>query len=363
MNKEPNFIINPKTGRRVASDGVLGKKLLKASSTINKSIKMKIARKAVEKAKAEAPPAPPAPKPNPMGGMAKGGRKKLEVQPKNNLPELPRDIWKKVMKQVYKDGWDFDEGWNKLSMKFMIRPHYMSYSLANRKMIKEEDETGVYHKQLDNHYHKTDMTDIIKLIVGYKMYDQEKDKYNKYLENWLIKYQPECIKDYKEYEEHRDRWEKVKFKNKFNFDRAKVYYEWIKYDPKNVMFKSAKYADIQDKWADKIKYHYKDKVNVDDYKKLTELYLVRLTDTNGNSIPEAIIQYFLYSKEEKAFLALIHDQRHRFVEMMFNYGKKGNGEMRAKKRTETKRWYNQSQDYDIIYSPLELELFKKPKKA
>jgi hypothetical protein len=51
MNKET--VINPNTGRSVARTGVVGKKLLKASSTINQAIKMKIAKKTVEKAKAE----------------------------------------------------------------------------------------------------------------------------------------------------------------------------------------------------------------------------------------------------------------------------------------------------------------------
>lgn len=107
-------VINPKTGRAVKKTGAVGKKLIVASTTITQAVKMKIARKQVEKAKLEAkpktpPPAPPAPKPNPMGGMAKGGRKKKEP-PKNNLPELPRDIWKKVLKFVHtktdKDGFN-----------------------------------------------------------------------------------------------------------------------------------------------------------------------------------------------------------------------------------------------------------------
>jgi len=369
-------VVNPKTGRAVKKTGAVGKKIVNASSTITQAVKMKIARKTVEKAKAEAkpktpPPAPPALKPNPMGGMAKGGRKKKEP-PKNNLPELPRDVWKKVLKEVYKDGWDFDEGWNKLSMKFILRRHYMDFPLSDRKLIKEEDETGVYHRYLDNMGNiEKDMTGLIKLVLGLKrrniiyenLYENPNEKSNLYLENWLKKYQPECILNYNEYKEHADRWGKVKFHKKFNLRRAKVYYEWIKYDPKNNIFKSAKYADIENNWTKLIKYHYDDDVNVDDYKRYTDLYLIRLTDANGKSIPEAITNYFLFSKEEKAFLDLRNDSRHHnFVDMMFNYRKKGNGEMRVGKRTETKRWYNQHQDYDIIKSPIELELFK-PKKV
>ena len=349
-------VINPKTGRAVKKTGAVGKKIIGASTTITQAVKMKIARKEVEKAKVEAkpktpPPAPPAPKPNPMGGMAKGGRKKKEP-PINNLPELPRDIWKKVMKEVYKDGWDFDEGWNKLSMKFMLRRHYMEYSLSDRKLIKEEDETGVYYQHLDNLLYTEDMTNVIKEVLGLKpvnnIYDKPVEKVKLYLINWIKKYQPESVLN--------------DFNNKINYKRAKVYYEWIKYDPKNIIFKSAKYADIENKWTNLIKYHYDDNVNIDDYKKSTELYLIRLTDANGKSIPEANTKYFLFSKKKEAFLELRNDNNNRFIDMMFNHRKNGNGELRVGKRTATKRWYNQHQDYDIIYSPFELELFK-PKKV
>ena len=344
-------VVNPKTGRAVKKTGAVGKKIIGASSTITQAVKMKIARKTVEKAKAEAKP-----------------KKKEDT---NRLHNLPDDIQKQIMKEVYKDGWDFDEGWNKLSMKFRVRPHHMQYIMKHRKLIKEEDETGVYHKVLEHPYYVviggfTDMTDIIKLVLGLKrrniIYENPNEKTNIYLENWLKKYQPECILNYNEYKEHADRWGKVKFNKKFNLDRAKVYYEWIKYNPKNKIFKNAKYADIENNWTKLIKYHYDDDVNVDDYKRYTDLYLIRLTDANGKSIPEAITNYFLFSKEEKAFLDLRnHSRHHNFVDMMFNYRKNGNGEMRASKRTETKRWYNQHQDYDTIYSPFELELFK-PKK-
>ena len=337
-------VINPKTGRAVKKTGAVGKKIVGASSTITQAVKMKIARKTVEKAKEEAKP-----------------KKKEDT---NRLHNLPDDIQKQIMKEVYKDGWDFDEGWNKLSMKFMLRQHYMEYNLSNRKLIKEEDETGVYHPYLDNlGFIEKDMTDIVKLIVGYDIYRQEKDhEMNEYLGNWLKKYQPQFVLTYDEYKIRKDRLGNVVFNDKFNLNRAKIYYEWIKYDPKNKIFKDAKYADIQDKWTNKIKDHYMDYVNADDYKKYTELYLVRLTDTNGKSIPEAITRYFLYSKEKKAFLDLINQERHRFVDMMFNHRKNGNGELRIGKRTKTKRWYNQHQDYDIIKSPIELELFK-PKKV
>ena len=131
-------VINPKTGRAVKKTGAVGKKIVGASSTITQAVKMKIARKTVEKAKEEAkpktpppaPPAPPAPKPNPMGGMAKGGRKKKEP-PKNNLPELPRDVWKKVLKFVHtktdKDGFNKAKipvfAFSKTFNTFYIYPH------------------------------------------------------------------------------------------------------------------------------------------------------------------------------------------------------------------------------------------------
>jgi hypothetical protein len=51
MNKET--VINPNTGRSVAKDGALGKKLIKASSTIKQAIKMKIARNTFERTRTE----------------------------------------------------------------------------------------------------------------------------------------------------------------------------------------------------------------------------------------------------------------------------------------------------------------------
>jgi len=82
---DKDYVINPKTGRVVKKTGAVGKKIINASSIINQAVKMKIARKELEKAK-------------------------VENKPKNNLPELPKDIWKKVLKFVHtktdKDGFN-----------------------------------------------------------------------------------------------------------------------------------------------------------------------------------------------------------------------------------------------------------------
>jgi hypothetical protein len=76
-------VINPKTGRAVKKTGALGKKLVGASTTINQAVKMKIARKNVEKAKVETKPKTP--------------QKKKDT---NRLHNLPEDLQKKIMEMA-----------------------------------------------------------------------------------------------------------------------------------------------------------------------------------------------------------------------------------------------------------------------
>jgi hypothetical protein len=80
-------VINPKTGRAVKKTGALGKKLIGASATINQAVKMKIARKNVEKAKVETKPETP--------------QKKEDT---NRLHNLPEDLQKQIMNMA-KDNW------------------------------------------------------------------------------------------------------------------------------------------------------------------------------------------------------------------------------------------------------------------
>ena len=87
-------VINPKTGRAVKKSGAVGKKIINASSTITQAIKGKIARKTVEKAKEDAKP-----------------KKKEDT---NRLHNLPEEIQKQIMGEVYKDGWDFSSVYGNL---------------------------------------------------------------------------------------------------------------------------------------------------------------------------------------------------------------------------------------------------------
>ena len=164
-------VINPKTGRAVKNTGAVGKKIIGASTTITQAVKMKIARKNLEKAKMEAKPKtpPPAPKPNPMGGKTRKKAPKEPKEPKKAKAETPPKDSEMNVDEAYELIDKYveimtlqkrirDKGkQNRLSLDTHILPSFMGREKRIKFLKDMEKEVAKWERNNDGNYLRWDL--------------------------------------------------------------------------------------------------------------------------------------------------------------------------------------------------------------